>query len=161
MIARVHIRQHPVHPMLVTLPLGLWVFAIVCYAVYLLSGAGVWRTVALYSLGGGIVGAVSAAAAGLFDYLSLPKSKVQTTALSHMVVNVVALTIFTIALILAIVWEGHEVVPFLLLVVGGLVLGVGGWLGGALVYEHGVAVKPVEEVLKKPEGPTSEGSLPT
>lgn len=69
-----------------------------------------------------------------------------------MVVNVVALTIFTIAFILAIVWEGHRVMPFLLILVGGLVLGVGGWLGGALVYEHGVAIDHIDEVLKTPKG---------
>lgn len=144
MSTRASVHNHPIHPMVIVLPVGLWVFAVFCYAIFLLSGVLVWRTVSLYAMGGGVVGGAIAAIPGTIDFLSLPKSRVQTIALTHMIVNIVALTIFLIALLLAIFWEGHTVAPFLLSLLGLLAVGVGGWLGGSLVYEHGVGVVSLE-----------------
>jgi uncharacterized membrane protein len=36
------IRKHPLHPMFVGFPLGLWVFALVCDVVRAWSGNPVW-----------------------------------------------------------------------------------------------------------------------
>jgi uncharacterized membrane protein len=55
------ISNHPVHPMLVAVPIGLCVFALVCDIVALAGGAPAWSTAALYCTVGGIVGAVLAA----------------------------------------------------------------------------------------------------
>jgi uncharacterized membrane protein len=140
MATRASVHNHPIHPMVIVLPLGLWVFAVVCYGIYLLSAAAVWRTVALYTMGGGVVGGILAGIPGTIDFLNLPKSRVQTIALSHMILNTVAITIFLISLILAILWRGHEVAPFILSLFGLLSVGISGWLGGSLVYEHGIGV---------------------
>ena len=58
------IGKHPIHPMLVEFPIGLWVFALVCDVVRLFGGAEVWNSVALYCIAGGIVGALLAAVPG-------------------------------------------------------------------------------------------------
>jgi uncharacterized membrane protein len=58
------IKKHPVHPMLVAFPIGLWVFALVCDLVRAAGGNSVWQAVALYCIGGGIVGALVAAIRG-------------------------------------------------------------------------------------------------
>ncbi len=144
MSTRASIYHHPIHPMIIVLPLGLWVFSVVCYLIYLLSSVPVWHTVALYAMAGGIIGGALAAIPGLIDFLTLPKSRVQTIALSHMISNVVALTIFIIAFALAVFGSQTSVVPFVLSVFGLLAVGTGGWLGGALVYEHGVGVEQRE-----------------
>jgi uncharacterized membrane protein len=141
MSTRASVYRHPIHPMLIVFPLGLWVFSVICYLIYLLSSVPVWRTVSLYAMGGGIVGGVLAAIPGAIDFLTLPKSRVQTIALSHMISNVVALTIFIIAFALAVFGREHSVVPFVLSVFGLVAVGTGGWLGGSLVYEHGVGVE--------------------
>ena len=144
MATRASIYRHPIHPMLIVFPLGLWIFSVICYAVYLLSSVPVWRTVALYAMAGGIVGGVMAAIPGVIDFLTLPKSRVQTIALSHMISNVVALTIFIITFALAAFGREHSVVPLILAAFGLLAVGTGGWLGGALVYEHGVGVEHLQ-----------------
>jgi uncharacterized membrane protein len=138
---RASIYRHPIHPMLIVFPLGLWIFSVICYLIYLLSSVSVWHTVALYAMGGGIIGGVVAAVPGAIDFLTLPKSRVQTIALSHMISNVVALTIFIITFSLAVFGNEQSVVPFALSLFGLLAVGTGGWLGGALVYEHGVGVE--------------------
>ena len=67
------IAGHPIHPMLVTLPIGLWVFSFVCDLVYAFgSVTAVWKTVAFFTMAGGLVGALAAAIPGLIDLLSLP-----------------------------------------------------------------------------------------
>jgi len=144
MSTRASVHNHPVHPMLIVFPIGLWVFSIVCYAIFLATTAPVWRTVSLYAMGGGVIGAILAAVPGTIDFLTLGPSRVLTIAMTHMISNTVALTIFTISLVLAIFWEGHTLVPFILSLFGLLAMGIGGWLGGALVYEHGVGVSHVD-----------------
>ena len=54
-----NIAGHPIHPMLVTIPIGLWVFSLVCDVIALNSATPeVWTTTALYALVGGIIGAL-------------------------------------------------------------------------------------------------------
>jgi len=137
--------------MLIVFPLGLWVFSVICYAVYLASSVLVWRTVSLYAMGGGVVGGLLAAVPGVIDFLTLGPSRVLTIAMTHMISNTVALTIFTISLVLALSWEGHTLVPFILSLFGLLAMGIGGWLGGALVYEHGVGVSYVPPHVRAEE----------
>src|SRR5215212_3435021 len=53
------IAKHPIHPMLVALPIGLWVFSLVSDIIYRAGwGSAVWNDVAFYTLAGGIVGAL-------------------------------------------------------------------------------------------------------
>ncbi len=143
MSTRASVHNHPIHPMLIVFPIGLWVFSIICYAIFLASSVPVWRIVSLYSMGGGVVGGILAAVPGTIDFLTLGPSRVLTIAMTHMICNTVALTIFTISLVLALFWEGHTLVPFILSLFGLLAMGIGGWLGGSLVYEHGVGVSYV------------------
>ncbi|HEX3821794.1 MAG TPA: DUF2231 domain-containing protein [Candidatus Sulfotelmatobacter sp.] len=41
------IKKHPLHPILVAFPIGLWVFALVCDVVAASGASGPWSTVAL------------------------------------------------------------------------------------------------------------------
>ena len=74
------IRKHPVHPMLVVFPIGLWVFALVCDVVHAMGGDASWQTVATFCIGGGIVGAVLAAVPGLIDYFSIDEAEMKLIA---------------------------------------------------------------------------------
>jgi uncharacterized membrane protein len=48
------VARHPIHPMLVPIPIGLWIFSLVCDGVYHAGwGGGTWKTVALYTMAGG------------------------------------------------------------------------------------------------------------
>jgi len=130
---------HPIHPMLVPLPIGLWIFSLVADILYRTSGNVVWASVAYYSMAGGIVGALLAALPGLVDFLSLKPSGVKKIALWHMTINLAATVLFCINLYLRTgVPEGS--VPFVLSIIGVLSIFVSGWLGGQMVYVHGVGV---------------------
>ena len=88
------IGKHPVHPMLVAFPIGLWVFALVCDIVWLFGGAQVWSTVAFYSIAGGIVGALLAAIAGFIDYLSIDEAEMRRIATTHLLLGLSSVVVF-------------------------------------------------------------------
>jgi uncharacterized membrane protein len=132
------IAKHPIHPMLVAIPIGLWLFSLVCDIAYLTRGGESWRIVALYTLVGGIVGALAAAIPGFIDMLSLP-SPIKRTALVHMAINLTVVALYVVN-----AWMRSNgatgMTPVLLSVVAVVMLAVSGWLGGKMVYVHGVAV---------------------
>jgi uncharacterized membrane protein len=148
------IKKHPVHPMLVGFPIGLWVFALVCDVVHAVSGSAIWQTVATFCVAGGIVGALLAAVPGLIDYFSIDEAEMRRIANLHLAVNLGAVVIFAINLWLRVRLPVESNVPLGLSVVGVLAIGFGGWLGGEMVYVKGMAVEAVEKLAKKAEKPS-------
>ena len=147
------VKKHPLHPMLVALPIGLWVFALVCDIVAAGGGPSVWRTVALYCVAGGIVGAVIAAVPGLIDYFSIDESAMRRIANFHLLVNLGVFVVFAINLWSRFSVSSTSIVPLILSVIGVIGIGVGGWLGGEMVYVKGMAVEAVEKLANKVEEP--------
>jgi uncharacterized membrane protein len=130
------IAGHPIHPMLVPLPIGMWVLSLACDIIAAFAADPTsWKTVALYAMVGGIIGALLAAVFGLVDLLSLPPA-IRRTALAHMSINLVVVVLFVIDAWLRV--SGSD--PVWLSVVAILLLLVSGWLGGKMVYRLGVAV---------------------
>ena len=136
------IAKHPIHPMLVAFPIGLLVFSLICDLIQLIGWGGVvWADVAFYTMAGGIVGALLAAVPGLIDLLSL-SGRLKTIGVWHMCLNLLVVGIFAIDLWLRTTDVATSNTPILLSVIGIALLGISGWLGGQLVYVHGVAVEP-------------------
>jgi uncharacterized membrane protein len=137
---------HPVHPMLIPFPIGLWAFSLVADIIYLWRGNQVWRNyIAFYTLLGGIIGAVAAAVPGLIDWLSIKDRNVVKIANWHARLNVIALLIFAASFYLrttrgsALVSEAYTL-PIALSVLGVILISISGYLGGEMVFRHGVAV---------------------
>jgi uncharacterized membrane protein len=135
------IKSHPIHAMLVPLPIGLWIFALVADVVIHAGGDPGWRTAAFYAIGVGIVGALLAAIPGLIDLVSLPPGPTRRTGIIHMVLNLVAVAIFAINFLTRFKTVDHSG-RLLLTALGIVVIAISGWLGGKLVYEGGVGVAP-------------------
>jgi uncharacterized membrane protein len=143
MASRASIAGHPIHPMLVPFPIGLFVFSFVCDLIFM-WGAGnpVWSTVALYTICGGIIGALLAAVFGLIDLLSLQASKAKTIGIWHMVINLTVVALFVVSFLLRLGGAPESRLPVLVSLIGVLLLAVSGWLGGEMVFVHGVAAAP-------------------
>ena len=137
---------HPVHPMLIPFPLALWFFSFVADVIYLWRGNPVWKDwIAFYTLLGGIIGAAVAAVPGLIDWLSIKDREVAKIANWHARLNVIALVVFVASFYLrtsggASLVGGSHTIPVLLSIVGVILITVSGWLGGEMVFRHGVAV---------------------
>lgn len=137
------IRNHPIHPMLVTVPIGLWLFSLVCDLIGMRSvHPDLWFVLALYTMIGGILGALAAVIPGLIDLLSLRDAHVKKIALTHMVLNLIIVTLYVANVWLRISDPVSTRIPLTLAVVAIAMLAVSGWLGGALVHVHGVGVEP-------------------
>ena len=135
------IAGHPMHPMLITIPVGLLIFSLICDLASLLSAEPEnWHTAAFYSMVGGFVGALIAAMPGFIDFLSITNERVRRIAIMHMSFNLIAVTLYGVNIWLRI--DGNDVsgTPLLLSLLGVGLLGVSGWLGGSMVYRHGVGV---------------------
>ena len=135
-----NIAGHPIHPMLIPLPIGMWILSFACDLAFVFgNGDPVWSTVARYSMAGGIIGALAAAVFGFIDLMSLP-AEPRKTALVHMSINLLVVVLYVINFWLrtrspdnpgGLVWLSLAAI---------LLLVVSGWLGGKMVYVMRVAV---------------------
>jgi uncharacterized membrane protein len=130
--------KHPIHPMLVAVPIGLWLFSLACDLIHVFGATSPnWEIVARYSMVGGIIGALVAAVPGFIDMLSLP-GPIKRIALAHMTINLTVVALYVVN-----VWmrrKGVSDAAIWLSVISVAMLGLSGWLGGKMVYVHGVAV---------------------
>jgi uncharacterized membrane protein len=137
---------HPVHPILVTLPIGAWVCSFVFDLVsYGSSEPRIWSVGSMWLIVIGVIGAALAAIFGVLDLLNLPR---QTAAFStgrvHAILNSAALVIFLIDFIwrwnTRDNWDSAPVGPLVLSIIGLVVISVSGFLGGKLAYRYGIRV---------------------
>ena len=89
---------HPVHPILVTLPIGGWVFSLVFdFVSYVSSEPRIWSVGAMWLILFGVIGAALAAVWGVIDLRNIPKATAAfNTGRLHAALNSAALVIFLI-----------------------------------------------------------------
>ena len=139
MKTRASIKGHPIHAMLIALPIGLWVFSFIADIVGLFAKNPSWRTAAFQTMAGGVIAGIAAAVPGLIDFTGIDEPRSRNTALWHMILNLTIVALYGVN----IVWRirtGAIAGPVVLSAVAIGLLSASGWLGGALVYEHGVGV---------------------
>ena len=134
------IAGHPIHPMLVPFPIVCFIGALVTDIAYWRTAQMMWADFSAWLLVIGLIMGGLAAIAGLIDFLSNRLIRAQAPAWPHMVGNIVAMLL---ALLNAFVhtrdaWTSVVPVGLILSVLVVLILLVTGWLGGELVYRHGV-----------------------
>lgn len=143
MYSRATIARHPIHTMLVALPIGMWVFSLVCDIVLRAGGGSTWGPAAYYAVGIGIIGALTAAVFGLIDLLAIPaETRARTLGYWHLGLNLSITVLFIVNFYLRTIGGPVAVTPFILSIVGVAALLVSGWLGGEMIYVEGVAVRP-------------------
>ena len=141
------IAGHPIHPMLIPFPIALWVFSFVADLIYLWRGNPGWEWMASWTLLAGCLGAIVAAVFGIIDYFAIKDKQVAKVANWHARFNVLALLLFAASwylrrgIDLANV-NGRLTLPIALSAVGVIAVSISGYLGGELVFKHGVGVNP-------------------
>lgn len=143
MESRVKVLGHPLHPMLVVVPLGSFIAAVIVDVAGNVSGNSTLNIVGFWNIAVGVVGGLLAAAFGLADWLNIPaKTRAKRIGLMHGALNVVVTATFALVWILR--YGSVDVTPsnaLLAIEITALVGGaVAGWLGGELVDRLGVGV---------------------
>ena len=135
---------HPVHPALVHFPVGLLLSATIADLAWVGGLTGDTHIGAIL-MAGGLVGGLLAMGAGMVDLIRLDQRLVPH-ATKHM-------------MIMGVAWLGYAVALYLrrdtlsanaplasaavaVSLVSALLLAIGGWLGGQLVYTFGANVEP-------------------
>jgi uncharacterized membrane protein len=136
------IKAHPIHPILVTFPIALWVFSLAADIIRFANWGppDVWREVAFYSMAAGIAGALLAALPGFIDLFSLTDPRLRRIGIIHMVMNLIIVALFAINWSLRFT-RADSIAPMGLSVIGVFMLFISGWLGADLVHEYRVSVE--------------------
>jgi uncharacterized membrane protein len=150
---------HPIHPPLTGMTIGTYTFAA---TAAILSAAGVspdaFATAWWLALAVGLAGSLLTISTGAIDWLQISRgTPLWRTATTHALVMVVATTLFAVALAIghgSYVGRSVDTGPLVVTIAGLAVLAVGGWLGGALTYVHGM------RVLGLPDEPALRASSP-
>ena len=133
------INGHPLHPMVVPIPIALFVAALVTDLLFVVDGSAGWAEASRWLLGGGLVGALLAAVGGFIDFAANSAIRDLRDAWMHLFANLTLVLIEGVNLILRL--PDRTVAGsfgLALSIAGVLVLLFSGWKGGELVFRHGV-----------------------
>ena len=140
---RARIAGHPLHPALAHFPVGLWLAVVLWDLVgWWKSPDTLWWQMSYWCLALGLVAALPATATGLLEFLAIrPGGPAIDAATMHMMAMISATAIFGASWVVrakAAATMAPTAWALGLALVGAGVLLVGGWLGGTLVYRHGI-----------------------
>jgi|SRR5215213_527732 len=143
MESKASIAGHPIHPMIIPFPLALWATSFVSDVLFYFMRHPTLLVISKFLLAGGCITAVAAAIPGIVDWLAIPPTEVKKVANWHARLNVIALIVFAISFFLRLQsyshWVGERLtIPFLLSLVGVILITISGYLGGELVFRYGV-----------------------
>lgn len=145
MRSRAAIGNHPLHPILVTVPVGAFVLAALGDGAYYQTQRELWYEASRVAILVGVISALLAALPGFVDYFTVRMSaRGRQLATWHMVLNLTAVTLFAVSL--ALRWDGSALggsrwnLALGSSLAGLALLGVSGWLGGKMVFEHKIGV---------------------
>jgi uncharacterized membrane protein len=150
--------NHPLHPLLVHLPVGLWVASVVFDIAFMANHNPTVAAASFYCICIGLIGAFLALPTGFAEYLNIAsKSTPKRLATAHMILNLAITGLFVINALSR--YNINRGVPSL--ITGGqltlsllsiLLLGVSGYLGGLLVFEFGIGYRPSERGTAETSG---------
>jgi uncharacterized membrane protein len=145
MASKASIGGHPIHPMLVAFPIGLWVTSFALDIWFYFNRNLSWLLVSKFMIAAGCLGALAAAVPGIIDWWTLKDPRVVKIANWHARLNITALIVFAVSLFFRMRVGGDIVgnrltIPFLLSLVGVILISISGWLGGEMAYRYGVGV---------------------
>lgn len=165
MRSKARIADHPIHPMLILLPAGAFAIVLICDLVYLATGGALWWEATLPVLVIGVAGGLIAAIPGLIDFFALAEAHgAKRVGWWHAGLNVLAVVVFAYNAW----WRWQAVAPpaegahlgFWLTLGGAALIAVSGWLGGTMVYRHGIGVEegaPVDGIAARTAGAEQSG----
>jgi uncharacterized membrane protein len=139
---------HPLHPALVTVPIGLFIWTFAADIIYLATGKdGMWYEISEYTGAAAVVTALVAALPGFGDYFTIAlKSNVAVMATAHMLLNLSTVALFGVAFVMQLddgaLRGSNLAVVVALHAIGASLLTVSGILGGEMAHRHHLSIVP-------------------
>jgi uncharacterized membrane protein len=134
---------HPIHPMLVPIPIICFVGTLITDLVYWKTATIMWADMSAWLLTVGLVVSIFVVLAGLIDFLGDSRIRALRPAWIHAIGNglVIVLSIFNAFIHSRDAYTSVVPAGLILSAVVVLILVVTGWNGWAMVYRHGVGVR--------------------
>jgi uncharacterized membrane protein len=133
---------HPLHPLLVTLPIGFLVGVPLSDLAFYGTSDSFWARASEWLIGAGLVGGALAAVAGFIDFIASERIRTLTFVWYHLMGNALALVLSAINFYLRTLAAPPSVTgaELMLSIVVVVIFLITGWLGGELVFRFGVGV---------------------
>lgn len=132
--------EHPLHPLLTDVPVGAWTASLLLYMAALFFGVSEIGIAVGLAMGLGILAALAAIATGFMDWMDVDPTEL-SVGLVHAVVNIIGTLLFIIAWIMLYTSQWQvSITNFVPALVGYLVMGLGAYLGGTLVFRLGTMI---------------------
>lgn len=138
--SKITIKQHPLHPMMVSFPIAFLSSTILTDAAFWWLGDPFWAAVSFWLCAAGFAIGVLAALVGLADFVQIEEARRHVTGWSHLIVAIAALALAAANLRLRLGDPANAVIPWGIVLSAALALlvAVTGWLGGSLTFRHGI-----------------------
>ncbi len=137
---------HPLHPLLVHVPVSLWPASLAFDVLALADiGGNAMVQASFYAIVTGLAFALLAVPVGFADWWGIKReNRAWTLGVYHMILNLSAAAVWTVNAMLR--WDVSRTdtsvaaVPLMLSIAGTALVLVSGYLGGRMVYDYGISV---------------------
>lgn len=149
--------NHPIHPLLVPLPIGAFALVLLGDLAHASTRDPFWYRFSSAALGLGVLFALLAAVAGAVDYLGVPmEARARRIATGHALAAISAVVLYGLSFVMrqsgAAVLTPRWWTAAVFSTAGFLILALAGWLGGKLAHEERVGVlEPPAARAEEPE----------
>lgn len=138
----VAVAGHPIHAMLVTFPIALVISTLGCDVFYWWTADPFWPRVALWASGFAFWLGIAASVAGTAELLLVEGIRKRAASWTHAVAAMTLISIAGMNWGLRLGAPEDAVLPLglLLSMLASVFVGIAGWHGGKLVFDHGIGL---------------------
>lgn len=134
--------RHPLHAATVHFPMALLMISTLWDILGLWRGDEQWWRFAFWSISVGLIFAIAALFTGIMDYIKIPQGgPAERAAIRHMMFMVAAIALYAGSFMVRyrepVMTGGLLIIAVALSAAGLILLLIGGWHGGELVFRHG------------------------
>ncbi|GAB3146035.1 hypothetical protein GCM10027290_26990 [Micromonospora sonneratiae] len=161
MESRLRVQGHPIQPILVTCPFGLYVCATVFDLTDVLGGPGILGEVGYWTVVAALISSVLTVTAGMVDLWDVPANRTRRTVIAFNLLNAVMAVLFVFVCLARTGGSEPGVTGGLLVaeMIGLLIGAVGVWLGVTLVrqFDRNPGEAATFDALESASGTVPEG----
>jgi len=151
------IAGHPIHPQIIPFPIAFTFGAALSDLLHLWRRSDTWYNVSTWSVLLGTIGGAAAAVPGAIDFFTSLTVGAHRPAAIHALLNGSFIGTNSVNAAMRVSGRARSgrglATALMMTAIGAGLLGVSGWLGGDIVYRHGVAVEPAPPHKHRPGDP--------
>ena len=140
--SRVAVAGHPLHAMMVAFPIAFLTAAIGTDLAWIVLQDAFWARMSLWLIGAGAFMGLLAGVAGTIELLLIPGVRRRGASWSHFVAAIMLLSVAFTNWFWRLEQGSEAILPWglALTLLGAAFVGVAGWLGGNLVFDHQIGI---------------------